>query len=134
MLQPLKEIGDLYSPEYWVARISASVKKAVEGILETGRLLIEAKDHLRHGDFTKMIESQLPFGPRMAQKYMKIATHKVLSDPKHASLLPPAVDTLDAMARLDKPLLLEKINDGSINPKLMRKDVARLKGEKEEKA
>jgi hypothetical protein len=121
------ERDDVHSPDYWVVRINGVVRNQVESFIETGRLLIEAKEHLRHGDFTDMIERRLHIGPRMCQKYMKVAGHRVLANPKHASLLPPAIDTLEALTRV--PNLAQAINDGSITPKTMRKDVARLKGD-----
>jgi hypothetical protein len=38
------------APAEWTSRIAAAWQKGVEAILETGRLLIEAKAALKHGE------------------------------------------------------------------------------------
>jgi hypothetical protein len=60
----------------WTSRIAAAWQKGVEAILETGRLLIEAKAALRHGEFKSMIQLKLPFNPGTAQRLMAIARHR----------------------------------------------------------
>jgi hypothetical protein len=74
--------------EYWANHISASLRQAVENIIETGQLLIEAKASLAHCDFLEMVKDHLPFTSRTAQMLMKIARNPVLSNAKHVSLLP----------------------------------------------
>jgi hypothetical protein len=60
---------------------------------------------------------------------MEIARNPVLSDPTHVSHLPPSWGTLHALAKLPKATLEAKIADGTIHPKLERKDVAKLNPE-----
>jgi hypothetical protein len=45
----------------WAARISAAWQQSVTSIIETGRLLTEAKAALDHGEWLPMVESDLPF-------------------------------------------------------------------------
>jgi hypothetical protein len=48
--------------------------------LETGRLLLEAKEKLGHGHFQRMVTSgNLPFDKQMAEMFMSIARNRVLS-------------------------------------------------------
>lgn len=59
-------------------RITAAWHKSREKILALGNALIEAKQKLPHGEFTAMLESDLPFGPRTARRMMRIATSERL--------------------------------------------------------
>jgi hypothetical protein len=112
---------DPHDREYWTKRISGTWQKAVESIIETGRLLIEAKSKLNHGEFTGMV---LPFTMRTAEMLMKIAEHPVISNAKHVSLLPPSWGTLYQLAKLPPEVLEAKIENGTVNSKIERKDVA----------
>jgi DNA-directed RNA polymerase subunit RPC12/RpoP len=98
----------------------------VTSILEVGRLLIEAKAGLVHGEFLAMVEGELPFGVNTADKLMRIARHPVLSNSEHVHNLPPSWGTLYDLSRLPVPLLQQAISDGRITPELSRSDVARL--------
>jgi Protein of unknown function (DUF3102) len=68
----------------WAGQISAAWRSSIEAIFECGRLLIAAKDALDHGEFTKMVEHDLPFGERTAQRLMVIARDTRLTNPTHA--------------------------------------------------
>jgi hypothetical protein len=46
------------------ARFRNALKKSVEGIIEAGRVLIEAKNELEHGQFTDWVVNELRFGSR----------------------------------------------------------------------
>jgi len=59
---------------------------------------------------------------------MAIAAHPVLSDATHVSDLPASWGTLYQLTRLPLRLVQECIEDGRINPKTERKDVAALAG------
>jgi hypothetical protein len=121
--------GANHSTDYFIEQITAVWNKQVESIVETGRLLIEAKEQLRHGEFSKMIKEKLPFGERTAQRLMAIANHPVLSKPTHVSVLPPSWGTLYALTDLDVPdeALEELIAAGKINPETERADVDEIK-------
>jgi hypothetical protein len=106
--------------------IGRAWQKSVENIIETGRLVAQAKNGLQHGEFTAMIETDLPFAPNTAQRLMAIATHPVLSNTAHGPLLPPSWRTLYELTKLPEQILEEKIADGTINPGMERKDVADL--------
>jgi len=100
----------------------------LDSILETGRLLLKAKEELdEHGAWLPMIRSHLPFGPNMAQRLMKIARNPILSNTAHAPFLPAHSETLYQLTRLDgkrgEGTLLAKIEDGTITSNTKRKDV-----------
>jgi hypothetical protein len=122
--------------ETYVGDINVAWRKAVESIIETGRILLEAKEgpyRLKHGAFETMVQTKLPFNERTAQMLMKIARHPILSDAKHVSLLPPSWGTLHALTKVPDDKLIAHIRDGTINPKLERKDVAALHGDQSPK-
>lgn len=113
--------------EYWAERISDSVAKSVEAIVETGRELIAAKESLRHGEWGRMFEDGLvPFGERSAQRLMGIASHVVLSNPTHVSFLPPSWGTLYELTKVPELDLKRALSDGTITPDMPRKAVAAL--------
>src|SRR5690349_19379128 len=77
--------GQNVAAEY-AKRITAAWLKSVESILETGRLLVEAKAALDHGQWLKMFSGMfergnVPFGVRTAQMLMAIAEHPVIGNP-----------------------------------------------------
>lgn len=55
-----------------------------------GTLLVEAKTALPHGDFQAMVESELPFGQRTAQRLMAMAGDERITNATHGSHLPPS--------------------------------------------
>jgi hypothetical protein len=119
--------------EEWAAQIIAvldqTIRRTVEGFIEMGRMLIEAKRQLDYGDFTTMIESDLPFGERTAQRLMAIAEDQRL--PTHVSVLPPSWGTLYELTRLPDEAFERAISEGRINPDMERADVQRLLPEPE---
>jgi hypothetical protein len=111
------------TPKDWAGRITASWQQAVQSIIQTGRLLIQAKDDLDHGEFSGM---ELPFSARTAQMLMKIADHPVLSNAKHVSHLPPSWGTLYQLTHLPDEALETLLADGTINCDLERKDAEEI--------
>ena len=76
------------SAESWAGKITTSWYRTTEAILETGRLLLEAKDALPHGSFKTMMQLHLPFSVRTAERLMAIARNPVLTKSDNLSLLP----------------------------------------------
>jgi hypothetical protein len=111
------------SAQAWAARIAACWRASVEAILEVGRLLEAAKEALDHGEFGKMIETELPFGERTAQMLMSIAADPQISNPKFISHLPANWGALYELStlKLDEEQFAACIEKGSINPDLDRK-------------
>lgn len=107
----------------WAVKIRSAWQKSVESILETGRLLTEAKAALPHGGFEIMVRDQLPFAARTAQRLMAIAANRVLSNTTHASLLPASWNTLYHLSRLDEGELKAGLSRRLIKPELQRKDL-----------
>jgi hypothetical protein len=111
----------------WAARISAAWQKSVDSIIKTGRLLLAAKadPKMLHGEWGAMVESDLPFNRHTAHKLMQIAGDKRLTNVSQGKHLPPSWTTLYELTKLDDATFDQKLRDGSINPEMRRKDVAR---------
>lgn len=110
------------TPAEWAQRISAAYRQCVEDFIETGRLLLAAKEALPHGEFTPMIETQLPFGERTAQRLMAIAGHPWLSNPTHASLLPADWTAVYELVKLTPEQIEDAVGQGKIRPDMERKE------------
>jgi hypothetical protein len=80
---------------YYQALISEEYRRAQESAATIGRLLIEAKAALPHGEWgrltgetTKTGIGLLPFSARAAQMFMAIARDERMGSPNHGSDLP----------------------------------------------
>lgn len=109
----------------WAQRIESSMQESKDAALRAGAMLLQAKATLPHGEFGAMVKT-LSFGERTAQRLMAIAGHCVLSNPTHVSALPASWATQYELAKLPEPLLIRGIEDGTIHPRMQRKDVSAL--------
>jgi hypothetical protein len=75
-----------------------AISRLDDGIIEVGRLLIEAKEELPHGEFIAMVESELPFKERAARCLMAVARDERISNRQHAAVMPPSWYTLYAIS------------------------------------
>lgn len=115
-------------------KIKAAWQKAVTSIIETGRLLIEAKKKLPPGVYGSMFgairsahtEPLVPFSKRTAERLMRIASHKVLRDATHVSRLPPSWGTLYVLSAIQPKRLKQLIEQGKVDADMTRKDATRL--------
>lgn len=107
----------------WAKRIRGAWRDSVQGIVKCGRLLVEAKAALDHGEFLKMVEYDLPFGERTAQMLMAIAQHKHLSNPYRGSFLPASWRTLYELSRLSEDEFEAQLQAGIINAEMQRSDI-----------
>lgn len=119
-------------PERWAQRIRDAHSKTVESIIQTGRLLLEAKADCDHGEWGEITgettgQSLLPFAWRTAQRYMDIARHSFLSNPTHGSDLPASWRTLYELSQLPPIDLEEDLKAGRIHPDMTRADAIALR-------
>lgn len=103
-------------------RITAAWHKGREWILAAGNALIEAKRSLPHGDFTAMIERDLPFGPDTARRFIRIAADPKLSNHATSHVLPEAIEAMDALVKLDDNQFETAIARGVIHPEMTVKE------------
>jgi hypothetical protein len=108
----------------WASRIAATWRGSVEAIIATGRMLLNSKSSLAHGQFESMIAEKLPFGARTARALMQIARNPLLTDRQHVAVLPPHWGTLAALARFDTKTLEAAFDQKLIEPDLKRSKVS----------
>jgi N6-adenosine-specific RNA methylase IME4 len=100
----------------WAREIKGKWEKSVQSIIETGRTLQRAKAALPHGQFLKMIQSDLPFKQRTAQMLMRISQNPVISNAKNISLLPASWTILHEMTLFSQPDLKSALKKGELGP------------------
>ena len=103
--------------------IGAAWRRGVEAILETGRLMTQAREALGDDDWAALLVN-LPFGPRHAQRLVKIG-----SDPRlttHVSALPSDIETLNRLASLSDAKFDELKAADAIHPGMSRNDLDTL--------
>jgi hypothetical protein len=104
----------------WTSKIIHAWHSTLEGFFECGRLLIQARDDLDHGEFLAMVKKDLPFGPRYAQMLMRVAADPRLTKTKHVSFLPPSPATLYQLSRLDDVTFRRALARGDIHADMDR--------------
>jgi N6-adenosine-specific RNA methylase IME4 len=109
----------------WAARIAGAWRKSVEAVLESGRLLSDAKAALPHGAFIEMIRHDLPFKRSTAFRLMAIAADPRLANGAHVQHLPPHWGTLYELHKLTDQQFEAKLSTGEIHPEMLRRHVAR---------
>ena len=120
------------------ARFRNALKKGVEGIIEAGRVLIEAKNDIEHGQFTDWVVRELRFGVpkdgdrepdlRKAEMLMFLARNEVISNPCHWHAFPPSPRTLWELTQIrPKQRLLELIAQGKVNSGMTREEAIALR-------
>jgi hypothetical protein len=106
----------------YAPRICAAWNRAFAAIIETGRLLIQAKAALPHGEWGKLFDRKLlPFDRRAAQCLMQVASDRRIRT--NGSHLPPCWQTLVELSRLSDTDFKTGIRSGEINPMMTRADV-----------
>ena len=110
-----------------------SMRSSLQLAVELGRKLIEAKEHLPHGEFGKLfrdhstpIEAAMPFSSRWAQKLMSIAQHKAIANPKYTSVLPHDVESVFQLARVDSDKLKSAVEQGEVRPDMTQAETKQL--------
>jgi hypothetical protein len=103
-------------------------RDSVEGIIATGKALATAQTELEPDEYRILAkDEQFPFSKRMVQMLVKVAKHPVLSDEACFASLPPTWGTLHALTQLPTNNLKRGLADGTINPKMERKNIIKLK-------
>ena len=94
--------------------------------MEVGKLLIQAKAALEHGEFLKMFKGDVPFREDTAQRLMGIAGNRVLSNTAYTRYLPPSWYTLSILTQLPEREFLKQLKAGTIHPELEQKKARAL--------
>lgn len=107
-------------------KILAAHQKTIAGIIETGTLLIEAKEKLAHGDFLEMLRMECRWSPRTAQRFMKIAANPSIQKRHNVSHLPTSIRALGELVRFEPSEFDHATSNRWIKPEMTSEDVKRL--------
>ena len=105
-------------------KIKAAWQESVKGILKTARLLLAAKNKLDDDEFKKLVERDLGWTQRTAQRLVAIAKDRRLTT--HVSLLPPSWGTLYELTRLNDEEVGTLVQDGLLRPDLQRSELREI--------
>lgn len=111
---------------FWADKIHTTWKDSVDAICAVGRLLIDAKADLPHGQFEKMVEADLSISVRTVQRLMEIGRDERIKEAqkRHSgSLLPSSWGTLYELTKLSDASFREGLASGAINVEMRRADV-----------
>lgn len=120
-------------PQRWAKKIRQAHAASVQAIIETGRLLIEAKADCDHGEWGEITgettgHSMLPFSAATARMYMAIASHQTLTSNRYrGNDLPASWRTLYELSQIDPTTLDQHIQAGRVHPNLTRSEAEALK-------
>jgi N6-adenosine-specific RNA methylase IME4 len=103
----------------WCDRVKAAWAHSAEAIIETGKLLTEAKKQLAHGEWLPMLE-HVGFPRRKAQRLMELAADERFANALVLTLLPDEWTSVHALHKIDcdVPQLIEYIH----NPHLLKQE------------
>ena len=127
-LEPARANVQQTESRCWAEDIRDAYCRGIGALIECGRLICSAKAELPHGDFQRMVERELPFGARTAQKLMTIASDHRLTNTTHASHLPASWSTLYELTKLDDAVFARSIANRLIHPEMKRRDAITLQG------
>jgi hypothetical protein len=114
------------------ARIRSRIAQTTADMIETGRDLIAAKQHIDHGQFTAWIEAELGITSRTAQRYMQAAEWAEGKNDIMSLLAPTVVCRLAAKSTPSKVVddVIARSRAGELMPdKLVAEMISGAKGE-----
>ena len=110
----------------YIVKIQTAWTKSVESILETARLLKQAKDDLSEIDYFDL-SNNLPFSPSTIEKLISISNNKQINNPSNLESLPPHWTTLYELSLLPENVVKDELKTGNINPDVSRSYVSDIK-------
>ncbi len=110
-------------------KIEKDWQKDARSIIAMGKFLEHMRENSKRPDLAKKIYADYGIGESSISRLIKIAKHPVLSNPEYAEKLPPSWAILYELRFLPDDLLLEKIQDGSLQ-RASKYDVWALRGVK----
>lgn len=104
--------------EKYCADIKAAHEASVEGVIQMGKIIIEAKDEL--GDTFKTLQERLKevigYSSTVLSNLTTIAKKEALADSAHWCYLPTGYNTLYQLALVEDSKLVGAIMNGEVNP------------------
>ena len=117
------------SAEQFAHKINVVAGRSVRAAVMLGRLFLRAKENLPHGQWGRLfkghrhaVKQPVPFGERVAQRYMEIAEHEALANPSNWTVLPAKPSILRELATIEAIELNAMIADGRVHASMKLAD------------
>jgi hypothetical protein len=110
---------ELNKPE-WIEEVKAAWRKSIEGIVETGRLLLLGHASMPPVEFDALVPREFGFSASMARKLMVIAKDERIANCAIWHKLPRAWTTVYDLTKLDDETFDGMLREGSINPSMTK--------------
>jgi hypothetical protein len=107
-------------------KLQALQRRTVDDLFEMGRVLIQAKAALPHGEWTALVTEDMHWNMNAAQRLMAVARHPTLSKTATLPLLPASREVLYKLAQLPEDCLKATLNNGDITPTTTLSDAQSL--------
>jgi N6-adenosine-specific RNA methylase IME4 len=120
------QLAEYRTPEEWGVIVRADLGQSVQGVIDAGRHLREAKAQIEHGQWEKWLDAEVGITRPTANRLMLVAGHPTISNRSHANGLPSSWDTLYQLSQLKPAQLEAAIIDGEVTPALERKQAKAL--------
>ena len=115
-----------FAKQFYTHQFNRHLRESVASIIAAGKVLIDAKEALAHGEFLNMVANDLPISSDTAQRLMAVAGDKRISNAAHDRYWPSAGTTLYELSRLDDATFEQAVESGKITPDMERKDAKAL--------
>jgi hypothetical protein len=109
--------------QYYIQAVNLRWNKTLDGILEIGALLNEAKRRLDKEDFSLLTKVDLSFDYSVIRKFMRLASSSRITDPANRGILPPSWNTLYEIALMSDKAFRKAMELKIITPKCHCKTV-----------
>jgi hypothetical protein len=113
----------------FAVRITDGYKRIYRDVLAIGAMLVEARDALPHGEFLRMLETDLPFSQRTAYNYILEWTIAAREDLQPAASLSPSYTVRAEMERLTPAELAKGLDEGRLYQGVPREKVIEFRRE-----
>lgn len=110
----------------FIERIRGAWHNSRGEIFAIGNALCEARQKLVHGEFTGMVENDLPFGPRQAQLFMRLVLSPQIAKANHDAGLPNDWNAMVLIDRLKDEELEAGIAQGVIREGVTRAEIVQF--------
>lgn len=107
----------------WVERFGAAHQRTVEGIIETGRVLIEAKAALPHGEYGPYLDE---IGVSSSGAHRRVKIFRRFANFPEPGKLPASIEALGVLADLDDDTLNTLIESGVVGVDTTRAAAERI--------
>jgi N6-adenosine-specific RNA methylase IME4 len=130
-MRGMNDVLKIVDVENYAKRIGAAWRRCAEGIIETGKILIQAKADLDHGEWLALFDGRAPFKPRVAQCLMEIARDPRLVNAQTIALLPAEWSTIHSLSKLDDDAFESALAARATGAEIRQAAKAEKRGERE---